>query len=824
MHLPVGSMLGEYCITGVIGQGGFSIVYLAYEASLDRTIAIKEFFPTVLAQRSTGHSVAVVSSSNQPIFKVGLESFLREAKLQAKFFHPALVEVIRVWEQNNSAYIAMRYHRGQNLRDLKRSGMDLGAAQILSFVQPIFDALSLLHTHNVIHRDVSPDNILIRETGEPVLLDLGAARTVVAGMTQALTTVLKPGYAPIEQYADDGALEQGPWTDVYGLAAVVYFLYVGRAPPQAVTRVVSDSLASDELLAPVPSALRPVLRNALAVLPANRYRTIAEFRSAFIDAIGTPTGSVASPELNVRRAASAIDDQDDSTVVSPVRVRQIAPVSRDNAALAASSTSTATGTGSTLPSQPPQVPPNPLITAAQPPHRVVPTPPWTATHQRTDSAPPSKRMLMYGVAALVLLAAASVWIGTDRSTPPVDSSAVNVAQSSVLPVERPASVATTEPKTNPATERPTVALAPVTVPERVESVTLPAATKSLEAGRPPIMAQPAPAKSSETNKTVKSLQAPPVSSLPRAPNQFVANEPAAKPATATVEPVPGVLSAAMPVAVTPPARTKSDESLAWDRATKSRSAFDMMAYLGKYPTGEHAHEAHSSLVKAQRSSGGCLLRITLARAFTWSGKCSEGMAVGAGVLKWTTQTGSAGRAEGRGTFNKGIMVGRWTFDYALTTPSRNLVVGRVIDFDNTGNVSKQQRYTYHDGAQYAGETNSGMDNYFGVRHGEGSYMFANGDEYRGAFMNGKANGQGVKTYKSNLRYKKYVGNSVDGLFEGLGTLEFIDGSALSGYFKRGTDGFDGVVKKLRADGSVSETQMWRDGKPEGAKESPIKGL
>ena len=83
MHLPVGSMLGEYCITGVIGQGGFSIVYLAYEASLDRTIAIKEFFPTVLAQRSAGHSVAVVSSSNQPIFKVGLESFLREAKLQA---------------------------------------------------------------------------------------------------------------------------------------------------------------------------------------------------------------------------------------------------------------------------------------------------------------------------------------------------------------------------------------------------------------------------------------------------------------------------------------------------------------------------------------------------------------------------------------------------------------------------------------------------------------------------------------------------------------------------------------------------------------------
>lgn len=249
-----------------------------------------------------------------------------------------------------------------------------------------------------------------------------------------------------------------------------------------------------------------------------------------------------------------------------------------------------------------------------------------------------------------------------------------------------------------------------------------------------------------------------------------------------------------------------------------------MAYLGKFPTGEHAGEAHNLLNKAQRSSEGCLLRLPISRTFSWSGKCSEGMAVGAGVLKWTTAMGLEGTVEGRGAFNSGIMVGRWTFDYAFTAPTRNPIVHRVVDFDSAGNLSKQQSYTRRDGARYQGETNASMDNYFGNSNGEGSYVYANGDEYRGTFLNGNGNGSGVKTYKSNLRYKRYIGSHANGQFEGLGTLEFTDGSALRGNYKRGTDGFDGTVDKLRADGSVSEIQTWRDGKPEGAKESPIKGL
>ena len=250
-----------------------------------------------------------------------------------------------------------------------------------------------------------------------------------------------------------------------------------------------------------------------------------------------------------------------------------------------------------------------------------------------------------------------------------------------------------------------------------------------------------------------------------------------------------------------------------------------MAYLGKYPTGAHADDARKSLPKAQRTTEGCLLRFPAVRTFAWSGKCSDGLAVGVGVLKWATQFGGAATLEGHGTLNNGIMVGRWSFDRLPTVAAPDSPVNYVIDFDSLGNVSRLQRHTRKDGGYFVGETNASMENYFGMSNGVGTYTLANGNEYRGNFMNGKVNGPGVVTYKDNSRFKKLTGGGwVDGQIEGTGTLEFTDGSALSGYFKRGKYGFDGIVKKLRADGSVAETQVWRDGKPEGSDVSPIKGF
>lgn len=280
-QLPTGTELGDFRITGVIGEGGFGIVYLALETTLDRTVAVKEYLPAAIAGRTGNLSVQVRSKANNDAFASGLKNFLREARLLARFSHPAVVEVHRVWEQNGTAYMAMRYYAGKTLREWRQTHRDFSEADIREILEPILDALTSLHEQNVIHRDVSPDNILMRDSGAPVLLDLGAARQVIGGMTQALTTVLKPGYAPIEQYVDDGTMDQGPWTDVYGVGAVLYYLLVGAPPPQAIARMINDPLANmaSAVKVEVSPALIATVIKALAVKPENRFQSIAELRA-----------------------------------------------------------------------------------------------------------------------------------------------------------------------------------------------------------------------------------------------------------------------------------------------------------------------------------------------------------------------------------------------------------------------------------------------------------------------------------------------------------------------------------------------------------------
>ena len=308
-QLPIGSPLGDFTITGIVGEGGFGIVYLAYEAALDRVVAIKEYLPSSIAGRTGNQSVMVRSQLNTNAFASGLKNFMREAQMLAKFSHPALVEVHRVWEQNATAYMAMRYYEGKTLREWRLTNEDFDEGRIRRLLEPVMDALSLLHAQNVIHRDVSPDNILMRGSGAPVLLDLGAARLVIGGMTQALTTILKPGYAPIEQYVDDGTMHQGPWTDVYGLGAVLYYMLTGVAPPQAVARMITDPIRNmtSKVRVSVPPAFIEAVIAALAVRPENRFQSVDDLR----DALGwteplpaEPRTQYARTEITGRNAAS----------------------------------------------------------------------------------------------------------------------------------------------------------------------------------------------------------------------------------------------------------------------------------------------------------------------------------------------------------------------------------------------------------------------------------------------------------------------------------------------------------------------------------------
>jgi len=240
--LPIGTVIADFEIIGLVGEGGFGIVYLAKDIHLDRVVAVKEFMPSAFAGRLDGVQVAVRSTSHRATYEAGLRSFINEAKMLARFAHPALVEVYRFWESNGTAYMAMRYYAGETLRQqLANGSVGFDELTIAQTMAPIFDALEMLHREQVFHRDIAPDNIMMSD-GHPVLLDFGSARRIIGDGTQALTTVLKPGYAPIEQYVDDGTMKQGPWTDVYALGGVLYHLATGKAPCQAVSRLLSDPL------------------------------------------------------------------------------------------------------------------------------------------------------------------------------------------------------------------------------------------------------------------------------------------------------------------------------------------------------------------------------------------------------------------------------------------------------------------------------------------------------------------------------------------------------------------------------------------------------
>lgn len=241
--LPVGTRLAEFDIEGLLGIGGFGLVYKAFDRSLQRSVAIKEYLPGTLVGRSQGLSVVLRSPHEAAAFQRGLQGFLNEARLLASFDHPSLVKVFRFWETHGTAYMVMPLYQGMTLQQA-RSQMrgPPPEAWLRKVIGGLLGALQCLHEHQTLHRDVSPDNIFLQDIGPPVLLDLGAARRALAGRGHQHTAILKVHYAPIEQYADTEDMQPGPWSDLYSLAAVVYDCLCGQAPTPATFRIIKDRM------------------------------------------------------------------------------------------------------------------------------------------------------------------------------------------------------------------------------------------------------------------------------------------------------------------------------------------------------------------------------------------------------------------------------------------------------------------------------------------------------------------------------------------------------------------------------------------------------
>jgi len=251
--LPIGYQLKEYSIEAILGHGEFGITYLAEDTKLKPKVAIKEYFPNHLVSRKNRDNIRLKAKEYQEYFALGLEVFLQEAHTLATFQHPNVVDVLYYFEADETAYMVMEYEQGQSLTSVLKSGAMTTEAELMKMLLPLLSGLQAAHQAGFLHQDIRPDNIYLRDKDQsPVLLDFGAARYSLASRSGNLNLVVSPGYAPFEQY-ETKKDNQGPWTDIYALAAVLYRVISGKLPLEASER---ESHLKNENVDPLPPALQ----------------------------------------------------------------------------------------------------------------------------------------------------------------------------------------------------------------------------------------------------------------------------------------------------------------------------------------------------------------------------------------------------------------------------------------------------------------------------------------------------------------------------------------------------------------------------------------
>ncbi len=285
--LPEGHTVFEYRIKK--GGGGFGITYLARDINLELPVALKEYFPGDLTSRAADLSVRVRVPEAEQQFHWGLERFLDEARALASFRHPSIIRVLRYFRENGTAYIVMEYESGDPLKRWLACRPMLDQAGLLRVTHPLMDGLEAVHRLDFLHRDIKPDNIYIRADGTPVLLDFGAARRTTGG--RDLTNIVSPGFAPFEQYHSKG--NQGPWSDIYSLGAVMYWMTTGQKPVESASRVQDDAMPRAVDIgntAVFGEALLHAIDWALSPHEGRRPQNVVQLRAALEEAAPKPAG------------------------------------------------------------------------------------------------------------------------------------------------------------------------------------------------------------------------------------------------------------------------------------------------------------------------------------------------------------------------------------------------------------------------------------------------------------------------------------------------------------------------------------------------------
>jgi serine/threonine protein kinase len=319
LALPTGTeLVGDFRIERVLGQGGFGITYLATETALARQVTIKEYFPSDFAARNEDLGAVPRSIESAGDYQWGLDRFLDEAQTLALFDHRNICRVYRYFRANNTGYMVLHFEEGASLKGwIKGLGRAPRQAELDLIVAPLLEALEIVHAADFLHRDIAPDNIMVRNDGSPVLIDFGSARGDIAQHSRKVSALVKPGYSPYEQYAETGK-QQGPWTDIYALGATLYHCITGKRPPDSPSRIVKDEYVSakDAAIASYRPKFLAAIDRSLMLDIDKRPPTVQAWRAELLANAGEKVAK--SGWLKKAKAAETPAAAEPKPVVEPV--------------------------------------------------------------------------------------------------------------------------------------------------------------------------------------------------------------------------------------------------------------------------------------------------------------------------------------------------------------------------------------------------------------------------------------------------------------------------------------------------------------------------
>lgn len=276
-ELQSGTILcgGKYTVEKKIGEGGFSITYKALQSGLNRTVCIKEYFPAGKCARATYARTVYVQGASENIFEKYRQTFVKEAKILATLHHPNIVEVIDVFDENNTSYMVMAFIEGKSLQSIVNSHGRLPYPEAVNYIAQVTNAVGYIHDRHILHRDIKPDNIMITADYKAILIDFGSAREFEQDKTQVHTSILTHGYAPTEQYTANS--RKGAYTDIYAIGATMYFVLTGHVPLEVAARLTEPMAAPKDLASDIPDEANRTILKAMQLKAENRHQTVQEF-------------------------------------------------------------------------------------------------------------------------------------------------------------------------------------------------------------------------------------------------------------------------------------------------------------------------------------------------------------------------------------------------------------------------------------------------------------------------------------------------------------------------------------------------------------------